>query len=144
MQVYTCMCVRMYISWCVFMFGSIQPMQMCLRMHVFLPYGDVLKGMCMPLRLSVTVHMDSVYAVYVSLKSVGLRGLTGELGLNLNAGHRAACRFRFCLSPLLCAQDGNPPNMARIPIKSNNLLPPTVIEAVSSEGTDGAPSRLGR
>lgn len=29
----------------------------------------------------------------------------------------------------LCAQDGNPSNMAGIPIKSNDLLPPTAIEA---------------
>ena len=57
---------------------------------------------------------------------VSLRGMTGERGVNLNAGHCAACRFRFCLSALFCAQDGNPSNMARIPIKSNSPPPATI------------------
>ncbi len=75
------------------------------------------------------LYRFSVCSVCVGLRSVCLRGLTEELGLNLNAGHCAACRFRFCLPAPLCAQDGNPSHMARIPIKSNNLPPPTAIEA---------------
>lgn len=102
-------------------------------MHMFLPYGDV-KGLCMPVCTSVTIHIDSVYAVCLSLKSVRLWGLSGELGLNLNAGHCAAYRFRFRLSTALCAQDGNPSNTARIPVKSNNLLPPSAIEARQLRG----------
>lgn len=101
----------------------------------------------MPVCTSVTVHIDSVYAVcaWVWRVCVCLRGLTGGLGLNLNAGHCAACRFRFCLSALFCAQDGNPSNMARIRIKSNSPPPPSLrSKTVSFEGTDGASGGLGR
>lgn len=93
--------------------------------------------LCVCLHTVVTVHVDSVCAVRlvcVSWRSLCLRGLTGERELNLNAGHCAACRFWFCRSMLRCAQAGNPSNMARIPIKSNNLLPPTAIEAHQLQG----------
>lgn len=88
-------------------------------------------GLCMPMYIR---DYSYKFCVCVSLRSVCLGGLTGERGLNLNAGHCADCRFRFCLSALLCAQDENPSNMARIPIKSNNLLPPTAIEARQLRG----------
>lgn len=97
----------------------------CTHMFFFFHMEMLRVWYSMPVCTSVTVHIDSVYAVCACVwrVCVCLRGLTGGLGLNLNAGHCAACRFRFCLSALFCAQDGNPSNMARIRIKSNSPPP---------------------
>ena len=96
--------------------------------NVFSLYGGVFKRYSSYYTCDCSYRL-SVCSVCATLKSARPRGQTGALALNLNAGHCAACRFRFCLSPSLCAQGGNPSNMARIPIKSNNLLPPSAIEA---------------
>lgn len=118
------------------------------RICFFFPYGDA-EGLVLYACVYIRdcSYRFRVCSVCVSLESVCvcLRGLTGGLGLNLNAGHCAACRFRFCLSALFCAQDGNPSNMARIRIKSNS--PPSLSlrsKTVSFEGTDGASGGLGR
>lgn len=135
---YTCISVRVL---------GLRP-RLCMHAYVFFSHMEMLRvWYSMPVCTSVTVHIDSVYAVCACVwrVCVCLRGLTGGLGLNLNAGHCAACRFRFCLSALFCAQDGNPSNMARIRIKSNS--PPSLSlrsKTVSFEGTDGASGGLGR
>ena len=109
--------------------------RLCMHAYVFCFFFSIWRcwgSGTLPVCSSVTVHIDSVHASCAWVLSVcvcvcvSLRGMTGERGVNLNAGHCAACRFRFCLSALFCAQDGNPSNMARIPIKSNSPLPATI------------------
>lgn len=115
-----------------------------LRIHMWRLYNSLRTRMCEFLCIPhgyTNTQMHSVcmcarVCACVGLKGACLGGLTGKLGLNLNAGHFAAFRFRFCLPVLLCTQDGNPFNMARIPIKFDNRPPPLLrFEPVHFEWT---------